>query len=73
MGQTIQQRQLKVLEKCDAAQSYYAQPVDFGGEIMSRARVYAWFVEQGLSSRAAEIWLIGYDATHKESVNLLEP
>jgi hypothetical protein len=46
------------------AQDWFAAPVDFGGEAMSRAEVYEWFRRRGYERRAADRWLQGYDLTH---------
>lgn len=48
-----------------AIQRWLSQTVDFGGEIMSRASVYEWFKSEGYPARAADLWLIGYENTHK--------
>lgn len=48
-----------------AIDRYMNEQVDFGGEMMSRADVYRWFAENLYPKRAAELWLIGYERTHR--------
>jgi hypothetical protein len=45
---------------------WLAEPVNFGGNWVSRAEVYAWFERAGWPRRAAELWLIGYERTKAE-------